>query len=166
MLLVGQCTDQISSPLPTAWYPTRKRLLRAQRKKNAAARAAAAAAAAAAEAAFATQDDVDTQSGPTDTLTATPAAPVKPKSWAELFASKNQPVTAAPPASSPTSDKVTSAGRAVNGNGAQFDGIADVLHKYKPSYSSPLIQPRGLVNNGNMCFMNAVRAKRTITLLR
>ncbi len=43
-------------------------------------------------------------------------------------------------------------------NGAKFDGIADVLHKYKPTYTSALIQPRGLVNNGNMCFMNAVSA--------
>ncbi|KAI1321063.1 hypothetical protein EDD11_008644 [Mortierella claussenii] len=88
----------------------------------------------------------------------TPTAPVKPKSWAELLRSKNP----APVASSSATNGIASEKQADVGiksssvNGAKFDGIADVLHKYKPTYSSPLIQPRGLVNNGNMCFMNAI----------
>lgn len=132
--------------------------MRAQRRKDAAAKAAVAEkeVAEATATATATQD----ATAPTTSVT-TPAAPAKPKSWAELLRSKNPPpTTAANPASGPLSDKTPGAGgRGANGNGTQFDGIADVLHKYKPSYSSPLIQPRGLVNNGNMCFMNAVSGK-------
>ncbi|KAK9763580.1 hypothetical protein K7432_009615 [Basidiobolus ranarum] len=35
-------------------------------------------------------------------------------------------------------------------------GIDNVLHNYKVSFDGKLIRPRGLVNNGNMCFMNAI----------
>ncbi|KAF9559930.1 hypothetical protein EC968_006396 [Mortierella alpina] len=85
--------------------------------------------------------------------TSTPAIPVKPKSWAELVrpkdsASTGLPVTNGVGGQKPVDNKAV--------NGAKFDGIADVLHKYKPTYTSALIQPRGLVNNGNMCFMNAI----------
>ncbi|KAG0053308.1 hypothetical protein BGZ83_001347 [Gryganskiella cystojenkinii] len=129
--------------LPKGWYPTKKRLLRAQRKMEAAAR----------EAAVIAAKKAALEAAPTPTAT-----PAKPKSWAELLRSKNPAsATAVVLPSDTASDKaVVGAGRVVNGNGTQFDGIADVLHKYKPSYSSPLIQPRGLVNNGNMCFMNAI----------
>lgn len=89
--------------------------------------------------------------------TATPAAPAKPKSWAELLRSKN-PAAPSPAAvaNGTAVQKQVEANKATTVNGAKFDGIADVLHKYQTTYSSVLIQPRGLVNNGNMCFMNAV----------
>ncbi|ORY98264.1 hypothetical protein BCR41DRAFT_314559 [Lobosporangium transversale] len=87
-----------------------------------------------------------------------PAAPVKPKSWAELLRSKNPA-----PASTPSVPNGTvgekqgdQSHKVANVNGVKFEGIADVLHRHKPTYTSPLIQPRGLVNNGNMCFMNAI----------
>ncbi|KAK3833494.1 MAG: hypothetical protein JOS17DRAFT_773754 [Linnemannia elongata] len=88
--------------------------------------------------------------------TATPAAPAKPKSWAELLRSKN-PAAPSPAAvaNGTAVQKQVEANKATTVNGAKFDGIADVLHKYQTTYSSVLIQPRGLVNNGNMCFMNA-----------
>lgn len=87
----------------------------------------------------------------------TTVAPPKPKNWAELFRKNSVPATTAPTANGSTGEKVTDvANKSSGANGAKFDGIADVLHKYKPTYVSPLIQPRGLVNNGNMCFMNAV----------
>ena len=88
---------------------------------------------------------------------ATPAAPAKPKSWAELLRTKN-PATPSPAvvANGTAAQKPVEANKATTVNGAKFDGIADVLHKYQTTYSSVLIQPRGLVNNGNMCFMNAV----------
>ncbi|KAF9166809.1 hypothetical protein DFQ26_006784 [Actinomortierella ambigua] len=84
-----------------------------------------------------------------------PAQPPAPKSWAGLFqSSKPAGVTPAHPPTAPT----TSAAQAGNldVNGSKFSGLAGVLHHYKPTYRSNLIQPRGLVNNGNMCFMNAV----------
>ncbi|KAF9140573.1 hypothetical protein BG015_001587 [Linnemannia schmuckeri] len=99
---------------------------------------------------------VNGQDEPSNTP-APPAAPAKPKSWAELLRSKN------PAAPSPTvvangtaAQKPVEANKTTTVNGAKFDGIADVLHKYQTTYSSVLIQPRGLVNNGNMCFMNAI----------
>ncbi|KAG0072923.1 hypothetical protein BGZ89_001598 [Linnemannia elongata] len=88
---------------------------------------------------------------------ATPAAPAKPKSWAELLRSKN-PAAPSPAiiANGTAAQKPVEANKTPTVNGAKFDGIADVLHKYQTTYSSVLIQPRGLVNNGNMCFMNAI----------
>ncbi|KAK3809584.1 MAG: hypothetical protein J3Q66DRAFT_72707 [Benniella sp.] len=81
----------------------------------------------------------------------------KPMNWAGLFRSANAAPSPAP--SQPNgsaADKAANLNKASGVNGLKFDGIADVLHKYKPTYASPLTQPRGLVNNGNMCFMNAI----------
>ncbi|KAG0291269.1 hypothetical protein BGZ98_003078 [Dissophora globulifera] len=85
-----------------------------------------------------------------------PVAPSKPKSWAELLRSKNPAPLATSPVNGSASEKSTEANKATSLNGAKFDGITDVLYKYRPTYSSPLIQPRGLVNNGNTCFMNVI----------
>ncbi|KAI8075836.1 uncharacterized protein B0P05DRAFT_512183 [Gilbertella persicaria] len=38
----------------------------------------------------------------------------------------------------------------------KFTGVADIINKYEPNYSAPLIQPRGLINNVNTCFMNVI----------
>ncbi|KAG0263031.1 hypothetical protein BG011_009428 [Mortierella polycephala] len=87
---------------------------------------------------------------------ATPSASSKP-TWAELLRSKNQPSPSTPSTANGTPNlKSVEGSKASNVNGVKFDGIADVLHKFKPTYTSSLIQPRGLVNNGNMCFMNAI----------
>ncbi|KAK3841368.1 MAG: hypothetical protein J3R72DRAFT_154820 [Linnemannia gamsii] len=102
---------------------------------------------------------VNGQDQPSDASTtpATPAAPAKNMSWAELLRSKN-PTTPSPAvvANGTSTQKPVEANKATTANGAKFDGIADVLHKYQTTYSSVIIQPRGLVNNGNMCFMNAI----------
>ncbi|KAF9978477.1 hypothetical protein BGZ73_002142 [Actinomortierella ambigua] len=84
-----------------------------------------------------------------------PAQPPAPKSWAGLFQS-SKPANATP--APPTTTPITSAAQtgALDANGSKFGGLAGVLHHFKPTYRSNLIQPRGLVNNGNMCFMNAV----------
>ncbi|KAF9188304.1 hypothetical protein BGZ50_001419 [Haplosporangium sp. Z 11] len=88
---------------------------------------------------------------------AAPSASSKPASWAELLRSKNQPSPSTPSTANSTPNlKSVEGNKASNVNGVKFDGIADVLYKFKPTYTSPLIQPRGLVNNGNMCFMNAI----------
>ncbi|ORZ19629.1 hypothetical protein BCR42DRAFT_220932 [Absidia repens] len=38
----------------------------------------------------------------------------------------------------------------------KFTGIADIIHQYEPTYKMPLLQPRGLINNVNTCFMNVI----------
>ncbi|KAF8970761.1 hypothetical protein BGZ46_010392 [Entomortierella lignicola] len=100
----------------------------------------------------------DSTGGDLVPVPAAPVAPVKAKSWAELVRPKGPVPSPAPsPANGPSGEKPTNPNnKAPSVNGTKFDGIADVLHRYKPTYSSPLIQPRGLVNNGNMCFMNAI----------
>ncbi|KAG0361883.1 hypothetical protein BGZ54_008889 [Gamsiella multidivaricata] len=87
-----------------------------------------------------------------------PAAPLKPKSWAELVRPKHPTPSLTPSTPNGTSGEKSNDtnNKASGANGVKFDGIADVLHNFKPTYSSLLIQPRGLVNNGNMCFMNAI----------
>ncbi|KAF9284015.1 hypothetical protein BGZ68_004944 [Mortierella alpina] len=104
-------------------------------------------------AAEATNGQPVTASTTVATESSTPATPAKPKSWAELVRPKDSAPTGLPAANGAIGQKPVD-NKSVNG--AKFDGIADVLHKYKPTYTSALIQPRGLVNNGNMCFMNAI----------
>ncbi|KAL9543907.1 hypothetical protein MBANPS3_007891 [Mucor bainieri] len=38
----------------------------------------------------------------------------------------------------------------------KFTGVADIISKYEPTYTAPLLQPRGLINNVNTCFMNVI----------
>ncbi|KAJ3021941.1 hypothetical protein HKX48_007414 [Thoreauomyces humboldtii] len=44
---------------------------------------------------------------------------------------------------------------AIKSNGAR-KSIGEILKGLKVSYKGKLIHPRGLINNGNMCFMNAI----------
>lgn len=41
----------------------------------------------------------------------------------------------------------------------KFTGVADIISKYEPTYTAPLLQPRGLINNVNTCFMNVVSCR-------
>jgi ubiquitin carboxyl-terminal hydrolase 10 len=80
--------------------------------------------------------------------------PAAPKSWAELLRAKNatkaaQPV--APPAATPA--PVT------NGPVVQKSNtLADVLASFSVDSEKKVsfIEPRGLVNSGNLCYMNSV----------
>ncbi|KAI9475913.1 MAG: hypothetical protein EXX96DRAFT_575114 [Benjaminiella poitrasii] len=38
----------------------------------------------------------------------------------------------------------------------KFTGVADIISQYEPIYKAPLLQPRGLINNVNTCFMNVI----------
>ncbi|KAF8964302.1 hypothetical protein BGZ52_011859, partial [Haplosporangium bisporale] len=100
------------------------------------------------------------QDTPTPEITPPPViAPPPPKasSWSALFRSNTpNPPPSATPANGAPGNKTAELNKATQPNGVKFDGIADVLHNYKLTYASALIQPRGLVNNGNMCFMNAI----------
>lgn len=77
-----------------------------------------------------------------------PSQKVPPKSWSDLLKPKNAEAL----------NGLTN-GHMRNGTVPySFTNLADLLSRYDPqSHSiSPLIQPRGLINKGNMCFMNAI----------
>jgi ubiquitin carboxyl-terminal hydrolase 10 len=87
-----------------------------------------------------------------------PAAPTAPKSWAELLRAKN--AAAAPQAQAQAQPPVTSNG-IVNTNGPvapKSNSLADALASYSVDAEKKVsfIEPRGLVNTGNLCYMNSV----------
>ncbi|KAJ1973762.1 hypothetical protein H4R35_003942 [Dimargaris xerosporica] len=47
-------------------------------------------------------------------------------------------------------------GVTINGAGPAFSDTASVLRQYQVSYRHTALQPRGLINTGNTCFMNVV----------
>ncbi|ORX60291.1 cysteine proteinase [Hesseltinella vesiculosa] len=82
----------------------------------------------------------------------------KPRSWASLVKSPDKikppvpspaqvqqtrpaPLAVAPPTAAPVK---------------KFSGIADIINQYEPTYFMPLLQPRGLINTVNTCFMNVI----------
>ncbi|KAI9488245.1 hypothetical protein BDB00DRAFT_877631 [Zychaea mexicana] len=38
----------------------------------------------------------------------------------------------------------------------KFMGIADIINRYEARFDGPLLEPRGLINNVNTCFMNVI----------
>lgn len=84
----------------------------------------------------------------TKTKTAALAPPPIRSSWAEVAKSSPLAGSVARPAVHKVNDSVAS------GNVT----LMDVLESFDASrFSAPVIEPRGLINTGNMCFMNAVR---------
>jgi len=84
-----------------------------------------------------------------------PSVPQAPKSWADLVRAKtikNEQNDAA--------NKINAALRAVNTNvNGKPQSLSEMIKSFdigKPQ-DTPFLQPRGLINTGNMCFMNAVR---------
>lgn len=82
----------------------------------------------------------------------TASPPEKPKSWANLFRSPDTQSSAANAASISASNGVEV---------GKSETLADVLNEMGASLDAParisFLQPRGLVNTGNMCYMNSVR---------
>ena len=83
---------------------------------------------------------------------AAPAPRAAPKSWADLVRSKG---AALGPSSSPTTQGAIGPATAKN------ETLGDVLNSLGPDihhYSDKVtfVEPRGLVNTGNMCYMNSV----------
>lgn len=79
-----------------------------------------------------------------------PSKPAAPKSWADLVKINNKPKSSAG----------TANGQAVT-NGIQLPKtapLADALRQYSVQSDAKLafLEPRGLVNTGNMCYMNSV----------
>lgn len=83
-----------------------------------------------------------------------PQSPVKaaPKSWAELLRAKAAP--AAAPAASTSNGVTTTNAPAVPKSNSLPDALAtfSVLSDKKVSF----LEPRGLVNSGNLCYMNSI----------
>lgn len=91
-----------------------------------------------------------------------PVARAPPTSWANLFAKK------AAATSVVDSNGTSSENTTVNGNGAQptsqlfpksnATNVAEAIRAYQVGSSDKIsfIEPRGLINTGNMCYMNSV----------
>jgi ubiquitin carboxyl-terminal hydrolase 10 len=101
----------------------------------------------------------------TDAVPSAPAPP-KPKLWTGLFA---KPAPAASQSSATVTFKTNGDAAAgtssTSGAGSGFakanaSSLAEALEAYRPGAQDKLVfvEPRGLVNTGNMCYMNSVRA--------
>ena len=98
----------------------------------------------------------DSQGATSELGEASTAAPqAKPTSWANLFRSAN-----AQPAARGAADS------SANTNGAvavRSEALSDVLQDMSLTPEAPskvsFLQPRGLVNTGNMCYMNSVSSE-------
>ncbi|KAF2146350.1 uncharacterized protein K452DRAFT_294918 [Aplosporella prunicola CBS 121167] len=88
----------------------------------------------------------------TATAASPPPKPAAPKSWADLVRAKNANNAAA--SSGTTNGAVTTNGFAP----PKADSTAEVLRTYNAAsdHKIPFLEPRGLVNTGNMCYMNSV----------
>ncbi|KAK0671855.1 hypothetical protein QBC41DRAFT_46796 [Cercophora samala] len=93
--------------------------------------------------------------------------PTKPKAWAALFAKPSTaPSAVASTVAAPrvntngnAADASTAASGAVgNFSKSNANSLAEALQTYRPTSIDklPFIEPRGLVNTGNMCYMNSV----------
>ena len=79
-----------------------------------------------------------------------PAKPVAPKSWAELLRSKNANAASAQPSGAGVLNGVASLSKSAS--------LAEALRQYSVANERlSFLEPRGLVNTGNMCYMNSVR---------
>lgn len=108
-----------------------------------------------------------TSASVTDSPTSTPSAPVRapPTSWANLFA---KPASAMAPGHGPNGSV---GGATVNGSGihagdasgsgffkANASSLAEAIQGYRVESNDKFsfLEPRGLINTGNMCYMNSV----------
>lgn len=99
--------------------------------------------------------DQDNASNNSDQIATPTSSPIKtaPKSWADLVRTK--------PSTAPSGTK-TLEGNAQRANGFQYPkpaSLVEVLRTYDNNTDNnrvAFIEPRGLVNTGNMCYMNSV----------
>ncbi|KAJ3177962.1 hypothetical protein HDU85_005679 [Gaertneriomyces sp. JEL0708] len=87
-------------------------------------------------------DSVSHPESPAEGHVPQPTQPATPKSWASIVRS---PVTSGAAAAPVKPHTVTSTAAPTN-----------PLISFTATYTPKLIRPRGLINNGNMCFMNAI----------
>ncbi|CAO3624853.1 unnamed protein product [Cunninghamella echinulata] len=86
-----------------------------------------------------------------------PAKP-KPNSWAALLQTNtNKSKPASPNTTSQQTRTVPTGNQPVSVVPLKkFTGIADIINQYEPTTKTPLLEPRGLINNVNTCFMNVI----------
>jgi ubiquitin carboxyl-terminal hydrolase 10 len=88
-----------------------------------------------------------------ETPKASPQPKAVPKSWAELLRAKNAPVPAQASPSVPNGVVPTNGPIAPKSN-----SLSDVLASFSADADKKVsfLEPRGLVNSGNICYMNSV----------
>ncbi|KAH8726876.1 hypothetical protein GQ44DRAFT_612868 [Phaeosphaeriaceae sp. PMI808] len=89
-----------------------------------------------------------------ETPKASPPKSGPPKSWAELLRAKNAPAVVPPPVTPSVNGVV-----AVNGPPPpRSNTLADVLASFSVDSEKKIsfLEPRGLVNTGNLCYMNSI----------
>ncbi|KAF3923498.1 hypothetical protein ABW21_db0208768 [Orbilia brochopaga] len=90
-----------------------------------------------------------------------PPAPAAPKSWADLVRTTTKSNTTGTSQSAPNTNGIVSTPKVLaEGQGRS---LADVLQTFivprrasRKNWIVPTIEPRGLINTGNMCFMNSI----------
>lgn len=83
---------------------------------------------------------------PSSSTAAVTQAQTAPKSWASLFKSNNI-------------NQQHNHHHKQHYNNAQprtYKDFKDLIQNYRPSMQPRILEPRGFVNRGNMCFMNAI----------
>ncbi|KAK5382231.1 hypothetical protein LTS13_002895 [Exophiala xenobiotica] len=89
---------------------------------------------------------------PTDNATPVVSPPAPPKSWANLFRSSNTQISSATSAASDHASVASGTGKS--------ETLSEVLNEMSSVPEAPtkisFLKPRGLVNTGNMCYMNSV----------
>lgn len=106
----------------------------------------------------------ENQTGPqtsTEKAAVSPAK-AKPSSWAALLRTsadqtkqKTKGSGTTTPSSTPKPNVNAVAPPAQNAP-PKFVGIADIISRYEARFDAPLLEPRGLINNVNTCFMNVI----------
>lgn len=99
-----------------------------------------------------TAANAETSGSAEETPKASPPPKAAPKSWAELLRSRAVPAPAQAPA---VPNGVVSTNGAI---GSKNNSVGDVLATFSVDADKKLsfLEPRGLVNTGNMCYMNSV----------
>jgi ubiquitin carboxyl-terminal hydrolase 10 len=84
---------------------------------------------------------------------ATPVIKTAPKSWADMVRSNTPQGSGSASANNQATTAASSSSAA-----SKSHAVADVIREFKVNHGGRLsfIEPRGLVNTGNMCYMNSV----------
>jgi hypothetical protein len=94
---------------------------------------------------------------------AIPQPKPKPTSWAALLKPAQnrpqQPGAIITQAASDESQQKISDSEVNDIPTSQFTGISTIVNTYQPTFDWTLLEPRGLINNVNTCFVNVVRMK-------